>query len=586
MTTELTIEDAKALADRCWRSAPEFCRVFLPEWFPSKMPWVHRGLCALRTGQTAFLLDFGKEWWPEDIERREASEWTVADLVKIVTNFVVVTRPAIRASDGTIKQAEEVAPLFALVTDEDGHITDVTITTDGYQNAFILPRGYSKTTLINALNLRDLVYAEERFLLYVSETLPHASNQILTLRGQLESNELLRVVFGDQVPDRADSERWGEKLIELRNGCRAAALGSGGQVRGISKDAARPSRIVVDDFQNEETVKSPTQAAKDVSWVLRTLLPARQLFGKYRTKIDFIGTLLGPEAVMAVLMKDPDWARVRFGARDRQGDLLWAYALDDAKLTKLRAQYERLGNLAAFDYEYNSAIPIDDGIAFAIDKIVFVNRPSEWFEVKALVCDPAISENPKADFFALACVGMSKYGQIHVIDFFAEVGVEFNDQAEKFFDMHFAHMTDLSPDNVKHGVESIAYQRALKSSIESKMFEKSKTWGPRAFFNITPITHGKSAKDLRVQGILAPRVRSGHVSMEYRFPTLLGQMQSWGQPGVKKDGPDAVAMAIQLLDPYAALYANVANDDETPVDESLMNAPLRLFGGRNYRKAP
>ena len=40
-----------------------FCRVILAEWFPKAMPWFHRGLLALLTRETDFLLNFGKENW-------------------------------------------------------------------------------------------------------------------------------------------------------------------------------------------------------------------------------------------------------------------------------------------------------------------------------------------------------------------------------------------------------------------------------------------------------------------------------------------------------------------------------------------
>lgn len=552
---ELTKEQLKELGAKCWRSAPEFCRVFLPAWFPSKMPWFHRGLAALRTGQTAFLLDFGKEWWPEDIARGVPSEWTMRDLIKIVTNFVIEVKPA-KMHEGRVVEPAVLAPIFVLEHDDEDHVTGVAIADPQDNNAFILPRGFSKTTLINALNLRDIVYQEETFILYVSETEGHASNQVMTLRGQLEGNELLRAVWGNLVPDRTHSNKWGESLIEPLNGVRVQALGSGQQVRGIIKDAVRPSRIVVDDFQESEGVKSEPQRRKDNRWFVQVLLPSRKLFGTGVTKVDVIGTLLHPEAVMAVLMTDPDWTRVRFGAIDRQGEPLWAYAMDEAKLAKVRAQFERLGELDAFDYEYMSNVPMDDGVKFPVDKIIRINRPDDWFAGKAIVCDPAISENPKADFFALAAVGIGKFGKIHVINFFAKVGVEFDEQAELFFEFHFAHCLSLPPAQCKHGVEAVAYQRALASLITSKQHEKSKTWGQRAFFEVIPLLHGKKGKVMRVQGLLSPRVKAGHVSFEHTFPVLEGQLHDWGLPTAKKDGPDVIAMGIGLLDPFAPLIGN------------------------------
>lgn len=586
-TEPLTKEQCIVLADAGWRSPSEYCRLFLPEWFPTKMPWFHRGLAALRTGKTEFLLDFGEEKWPEDVQNGTVSHWTVRDVVKIVTNFVIVEVPA-KFKDGELIEPEVLRPIFVLAYDPEGTITGIHILDPQDNNAFICPRGFSKTTLINAMNLRDVCYKEEKFILYVSETGPHATAQLLTLRSQLENNELLRAVFGDLVPARTDSRKWGENEMEPTNGTRVAAIGSGGQLRGIVKDAVRPSRITIDDFQNEDGCKSPIQRAKDVNWLARTLLPARKLFGEGRTKVDMIGTLLHAEAVMAILMSDPDWTRVRFGAIDRQNEPLWAYAVDLEKLAKIRAQMERLGQLEAFDFEYMSSLPINDGVVFPVDKIVHINRPDEWFVAKAVVCDPAISDNPKADFCTLAVVGIGKFGKIHVVDFHGELGMEFDAQAEKFFEFHFAHCLTLPPDQVKHGIEAVAYQRALISLVSSKQHEKSKTWGQRAFFEVIPILHGKTGKNIRVQGLLSPRVKAGHVSHERMFGVLEGQMRDWGQRDAKKDGPDVIAMGISLLDPYASLNASEEDEDGNAVFAVGAKLPplKQALGGRSFRHAP
>lgn len=588
-TPSLTKDEAAALATRLWRSPSEFCRVILPDWFPSKMPWVHRGVMALRTGQLDFLLDFGPEWWQEDETRGEPSYWTTADLVKIVTNFVIVEKEAVMR-DGAVIEPEVTVPLFALSYADDGTILSLTFTdkVDPAQIALMIPRGFSKTTLENAMNLRDCVYQEEKFIVYVSETGPHAERQLASVRIQLEQNDLLRVIWGDLRPDRQSSNKWTDTLIEPTNGTRLGAIGAGGQIRGLSKDAIRPTRITVDDLQTQESVKSDTQRAKDMDWFIATLLPARKLFGTNQSKIDVIGTLLHPEAIMAVLLKDPEWTRVRFGAIDRQGDPLWAYAMDHAALAKKKQEFARVGRLDLFDYEYMSMVPNDDGVAFPLHKIVHVHKGTELFAAMALAADPAISENPKADFFSLACLGMEKNGHLHLVNFFAEVGVEFDRQAELFFDFHFAHMasTALSLDERKYGIEAIAYQRALLSLVKSKQHEKSQQWGNRAYFDVIPITHGKKGKIMRVQGLLSPRVKAGHMSFERTFPVLEEQLRDW--PNGKLDGPDSVAMALQLLDPYLSLNRQdpeAANDDDTEAATPLSQS--RAWGQRNrFRKAP
>ena len=50
-------------------------RSLFPEWFPSKMPWIHRGLVALVLKKTDFLTKFGEELWQDGTD-----SWTRSDL--------------------------------------------------------------------------------------------------------------------------------------------------------------------------------------------------------------------------------------------------------------------------------------------------------------------------------------------------------------------------------------------------------------------------------------------------------------------------------------------------------------------------
>lgn len=545
---------AQQIAAKCWRSPSEFARTFLPEWFPSKMPWVHRGICALRTGQTDFLLDFGEEWWPEDIIAGKPSEWTPLDLVELVANFVTLADP--HKPDG------DVVPLFHAEFDDAGNFTAVSVASPSLNNAYALPRGFSKTTLQNMLNLRDVCYRESPFTLYVSEAQGHAEKQVITIRRQLEANALIHAVFGNLRPGRQASEKWTDAFFETITGQRVGAVGSGGQVRGVSLDATRPSRIVVDDFQDRETIKSEAQRKKDMMWFIGTLMPARQIFGARITAVDFIGTILHKEAVLAALRIDPEWRVVVFGAKTRTNSMTWPYAIDATKLAALKNSFLVQGALEEFELEYMSNVIEDKTVAFPMDKLTIVRREEDWYVAKALTQDPAISEDPKADLCCFAVTGIGSHGRIHIQDFHGEVGMDPADQVEKLFELYFAHLAHLPPDMRKVGIEAVAFQRALLSMVKAKQHEKSRTWGERAYFEVTPILHGKLGKIARVQGLIKPRWRAGHVSAEFDFPVLKTHFSDW--PNGKRDGPDVVAMGIQLLDPYAPLNLGTEVEADLP----------------------
>jgi hypothetical protein len=145
-----------------------------------------------------------------------------------------------------------------------------------------------------------------------------------------------------------------------------------------------------------------------------------------------------------------------------------------------------------------------------------------------------------------------------------------------YFNLHFAW------DCKRHGVEAISYQKALVHLLKSEMFRRSKQHGPRAYFEVDEITHGRKNKVERVEGILAPRYSAGYITHQRRFPDYESQLLDW--PNGKKDGPDAVAMAVALLDPYAALSFDPENDDEFKLEKDHFKPLDEELG--EWRRAP
>lgn len=554
-------DDLKALASKCWRSPSEFCRVYLPNWFPRKMPWVHRGLCALMTGQTDFLLDFGPEFWSE-----EEASWTIEDLQKILDNFL---------EEGSGK------PIFELSIVDGEPRLSMSVKSN---IAVIMPRGFSKTTLVNAMNLRDLVYQNEDFFLYVSESGAHAERQLGTVKSELEdnnglpNNELLHTTFGSHAPGRQSPLKWTENYIETLKGIMVGAVGRGGQIRGFGKRAKRPGKIVFDDIEDEESVQSDTQRKKDSSWFFNAAMPAIRKGGR----IFAIGTLLHTDAILNKLIKSSMFTAVRFGAIDRQGLALWSFMLDLEGVEEKKRAAAEVGELPGFFMEYMSEVRTDESRMFPESKIIYLHKGIENFIGIAEALDPAISDDRKADMCAFAVVGIEAGGQNHVLDFHGQVGMDPFDIVDKYFELHFKWLAHLTPDRAKHGIEAIAFQRALVSLVRADMFKRSRIHGSSAYFEIEPIFHGKIGKVVRIKGILKPKIHAGYLTFEERWPDLHNQLTEF--PNAKlKDGPDVVAMAVRLLDPYAALGLGDEGLEDLTKDSA---PPLEMVIGGNYRSAP
>lgn len=560
---ELSPEELEDLRVRCFRSSSEFARIFLPEWFPRKMPWFHRGILALMSGKTEFLLDFGTEVWKDEV-----AQWTHEDLRKILTNFVRQSVP------GDPKSPTE--PIFALEVDPESGRPTVRILNPTQKIAVILPRGYSKTTIMNLGNLKAIVYKEIDYILYVSEAAEHAGDQLDSVKLELEDNELLRLVFGDIVAPRQSSNKWGAGIIEPTNGTMMRVAGKGGQVRGKAKRAKRPGRILVDDMEDEESVKSDTQRAAYSKWFFGTLEPAVRKGGQ----IFMIGTLLAGEGtILNKLEFNDEYTWIRFGAIDREGDALWPYGngMTLAELEKKKSTMAAMGELASFYLEYMSTYVDDNTRVFPAGKQIYISKSINQFVAISLCCDPAISDNPKADFCGFGVVGMEAGGVKHVLEAFGQKGMPPEEQVDKFFELHFKWLAHLPRELQRHGVESIAYQRALQMAIKSDQFRRSQLpipdgWGPfagqvagtKAYFEVEPIMHGKTGKDERIRGILKPLYHTGYLTFQTKFKELDEQLLSY--PSGKKDLPDVIAMCVKQLDPYAALHTMDEQSTDLTVD--------------------
>lgn len=509
-----------------------FARVVLPEWFPSKMPWVHRGIVALLLERTDFLLNFGEEDWPSG-----KGTWTPEDLDAIAKHFLYQPDPG--------NDAVPALPLFQVERDPQGVPVAVHMLSSRFMQV-VLPRGMSKTTLFNFVNLFKIAYQLTKFTVYISESAGHAERQLGNIKRVMEGNETFRALFGNLVPDRNDPLKWTEDLIEIRNGVVVQAKGRGSQIRGANVNARRPDTILLDDVEDKEAVRTAEQREKTVSWLMGDVRPA---LPRHSGRVIALGTILHAEALLPQLAKTPDWVSVRFGALLGE-EPLWPWYMTPAQWKRERASYQRLGKLSQFYMEYQSVIHVDEGDRrFNTAAWRIAPRPRADFRAVAIACDPAISEDRRADAAVIAVVGMTEAGEIQVLDLWGKKGASPRELVDQYFAMHFQWYADF------HGVESIAYQRALIHLLKEEMHRKSQAHGNRAYFAVQGLTHGRVGKVERIEGVLAPRYAAGYITHSRHFPALWDEALDW--PNGKKDHLDAVAMAITLLDPVAGLAAPV-----------------------------
>lgn len=546
-------EERAAYAEVLANDPVRFMREVLPEWFPKHMPWFHRGIIALVLRQKKFLLNFGPESWAE-----EDSEWTQAELELIAKWFFYDPDRRELSMPGPRSR-----PIFELVYDSEGVVVDIKLMVSR-KMLLMMPRGFAKTTCLNGCITFLICYELRKFIVYASETAGHAEAQLSNVRHELATNSLIQLLFGNLRPDRNHDNVWRNDEFHTLTGIHAVARGRGAQVRGLNRASKRPDIILFDDVEDKESVKTPEQRKKTLDWFKGDVEPAAKAIGGDSYFIG-LGTLLHREALLTKLMADPEWITMIFGAQLPDKTMLWPLMLDQRGFERKRLSFSRVGALNLFYMEYNSQLRGDEDSKFTHDMFTYVQRGIDATVGRALVVDPAISSDPNASDCTFAVVGMTQEGLLHVYHVEGRKGMSPREQVNTYFRLYAQFRVTVA------GIEAIAYQRALIHLIREEMFRKSNELGVPLYHEVKPISHGRTAKEERILGVLQPRYAARYITHQAPIAKLEEALTDW--PNGQMDWPDVLAMAITLLDPLAGLAGTednpIANDSAVPIEDLI-----------------
>lgn len=163
------------------------------------------------------------------------------------------------------------------------------------------PRGYAKSTLKALVKpIHDVCYGLEDYVLFVSNTQDQANGKLRDIRTEVLTNTNLVEFYGLRFTKRTP----GETAYELAcqgHYAKFEAYGAGVEIRGIRYGAKRPTKIVVDDSEHSEEVMNEDLRAKFYAWYMQVI----SQIGNEFTNIEFIGTVLHRDSLLAGLLKNP-----------------------------------------------------------------------------------------------------------------------------------------------------------------------------------------------------------------------------------------------------------------------------------------
>lgn len=452
--------------------------------------------------------------------------------------------------------------------------------------AIAAPRGSAKSTIVNLVYvLWAICYKKETFIIIGSDTAGQAFSFLSDIKSELENNSLLSEVFPEAFgPPLANDglRKWTEKEIITQNDVKIVALGRGNKVRGLRFRENRPSMIILDDVEGEDSVKSPDQREKTWNWLKLAVEHA----GDEKTNYLFIGTILHYASALSRLLdpKTSAWQSIKYQAVIywSENDDLWNqwreifndFELDHIDRTdKARSFFEEnkdalLEGTEVFwpereDYyalmvlletvgaqSFNSEKqnePINPkDCFFSEDDFMFwdddegINVPQDLIDEfegnhrVAGACDPSLGKKSrKGDYSAiLNAVQDSKTGIIYITD---------DDQKRRTPNDTIVAIINYHAERAYQtfGFETNGFQEYMKDELVRQSTEK------KAYIPVKSINH-TTDKGLRIER-LQPLIKRGIIRFSKKHRMLLEQLKLYPLAD-HDDGPDALEMLVSLVE--------------------------------------
>lgn len=268
------------------------------------------------------------------------------------------------------------------------------------------PRNHAKTT-IKCFLIPIFQALEEpetyQHYLNVQATMPKAITVNNAIKTEIENNEELREIYGNQV-----GTKWNEMQFELANGVVFTAIGAGQSIRGLNYKNKRPDYIMVDDLYDEEDINNPDQTIKKNEWFWGSLYPARARSKKCSFHMQ--GTAINNEDLLEKLKKQVGWKSKTFQAiKDWDTkDVLWK------ELNTFDELMQDMENMGSIIFAREMQNERRDETSAIIKNSWLKNWEYDPVEVKfdkdyileavVIGCDPSIGEKNENDATGVALV--------------------------------------------------------------------------------------------------------------------------------------------------------------------------------------
>lgn len=414
----------------------------------------------------------------------------------------------------------------------------------------LVPRGHLKTSIVTkAFAIQCLLKNPNARILIANQVWDKAREMLYEIKQQLTTKSDLPKIFGS-----FESERWREDDIVIRQRGRALAAPSIG-TSGVEAEltSSHYDIILLDDLQGLQNCISKEQRDK-VKRYYRSMIDLLEPGGL----LIVVGTRWHMDDLYAEIMeKESAYFDIMIRKIVEKGKIIfpkkfnkrfdpvakdWIYTDRPCMdyITALKASKEP----GEFSAQYMNQ-PIDEeNQLFKPTYFKTYDRRPERLYV-SMTIDPAISEKQSADYFAINVSGMDENHNIYILD-----SLKGRWRTSEQIDNIFTTYLKWKPSVI--GLETVAYQKALKFWLEEKMRERG------VHFPITELKRGNNqTKEFRIKA-LEPYYREGKVFHASWMKTLEEELLAFPK-GRHDDEIDALASQLDLLLPGDAQAAELPN---------------------------
>lgn len=284
------------------------------------------------------------------------------------------------------------------------------------REAWVAPRSSGKSTwLFLILPLWAMAYGHRPFILAFAHAGRQAQQHLLTLKRELDTNRLLREDF----PKLCRPARRGSRSAQdtqdaylADNGTALMARGIDAASLGVKVGSTRPSLILLDDCEPNESNYSADQKRKRLDTIRNALFPMND-----RAIVMLAGTTVMTDSVVDNIVKRAQWAvEENFQCRHfkalitdpdgtqrslwpRRWSLEYLKSIEGTRSFALNMQNEPVNPNGTYwqssDFSYDSPTTIDK---------------------RVLAIDPAVSRKDTSDDSGLAVVGYSTVARKAVVE--------------------------------------------------------------------------------------------------------------------------------------------------------------------------